>query len=186
MDAPSKMTARTVIQSNGRPRAPLTQELLKTALHYGPDTGIFTWLIHRKGTARAGSRAGAWKSGGYRHVQVFGVRYEEHRLAWFYMHGVWPNGEIDHIDRRKDNNCIANLRDVSRSENQQNMLMQSNNTSGHRGVSWSKSAKRWVASIVLHQKLTYLGSFVAIEDACAAYKAAAASMHTHNPISEVA
>jgi len=36
----------------------LTQEQLKSELSYNPDTGNFTWLINRRGGAKAGDIAG--------------------------------------------------------------------------------------------------------------------------------
>ena len=163
---------------------PLVQQQVHDALHYDAETGIFVWRVGRRGTARAGSRAGSLKSGGYRHLMLHGTRYEEHRLAWFYVHGVWPVGEVDHINRVKDDNRIANLREVTRSENQQNITLQSNNTSGYRGVIFSKRERRWIAQIGIHGKLKYLGSFNSPEVAYEAYKSAAAAVHTHNPLVE--
>lgn len=160
---------------------PLVQQQVHDALHYDAETGIFVWRVGRRGTARAGSRAGSLKSGGYRHLMLHGTRYEEHRLAWFYVHGVWPVGEVDHINRVKDDNRIANLREVTRSENQQNTTLQSNNTSGYRGVSWNRKDKRWTAQIVCNGVRKHLGSFKDVVAAQEAYKTAAAILHTHNP-----
>ena len=42
------------------------------------------------------------------------------RLAWFYVYGEWPKQCIDHINRIKTDNRIANLRDVSHKENMAN------------------------------------------------------------------
>ncbi|MFX4377260.1 HNH endonuclease, partial [Acinetobacter baumannii] len=41
-------------------------------------------------------------------------------MAWLYVHGVHPTGQIDHIDGDPLNNRISNLRDVSHAVNQQN------------------------------------------------------------------
>ncbi len=46
--------------------------------------------------------------------------YKAHRLAWFYVHGVWPKEQIDHINGDKADNCIANLRLADFSKNQAN------------------------------------------------------------------
>lgn len=45
-----------------------------------------------------------------------------HRLAWLYVHGEWPQREIDHKDNVRHHNWIGNLRDVSHSVNMQNQV----------------------------------------------------------------
>ena len=40
-----------------------------------------------------------------------------HRLVWFYIHGKWPEMELDHINNNKRDNRIENLREVTRGEN---------------------------------------------------------------------
>lgn len=44
------------------------------------------------------------------------------------------------------------------------------NTSGHVGVSWSKSKQRWIAKITANSITRYLGEFHDIDDAIAARK----------------
>ncbi|MBL7599406.1 HNH endonuclease, partial [Escherichia coli] len=37
-----------------------------------------------------------------------------HRLAWWWVYGEWPTGEIDHINHdRSDNLCAFNIRDFT-------------------------------------------------------------------------
>lgn len=47
-----------------------------------------------------------------------------------------------------------------------------NNTSGHKGVAWSKSNKKWRSSIMFKRKQIHLGYFEKIEDAIHARKRA--------------
>lgn len=71
-----------------------------------------------------------------------------------------PKGlEVDHIDGNGLNNSRSNLRIVTRSLNGLNKKMQSNNTSGHRGVSWDKINKRWTASAQKEGKTIRFGRF---------------------------
>lgn len=65
----------------------------------------------------AGKRALAHKSNGYCKGRINGVELKAHRVVWAHFHGIWPVGEIDHINRVRDDNSISNLRDVSRMEN---------------------------------------------------------------------
>ena len=98
----------------------LNQAKLKELLDYNPDTGGFTWRVDRSRTAKANAPAGTKSDLGYIRIIVCGKQYAAHRLVWMHVHGQWPASEIDHINRNKADNRIANLRQVTRSENCQN------------------------------------------------------------------
>lgn len=83
------------------------------------------------------------------------------------------NIEVDHKDRNKLNNRKENLRKCSHLENCRNRDILPNNTSGYKGVHWSKRNKKWVSGITLNGKLIYLGLFINKEDAAKAYNEAA-------------
>jgi hypothetical protein len=85
---------------------------------------------------------------------------------------LWPEDQIDHINRIRTDNRISNLREVSHKQNHQNRSKSSHNTSGHSGVSWYKQKSRWRAQITHNQKDIHLGLFTNLEDAIAARKAA--------------
>ena len=55
--------------------------------------------------------------------------------------------EIDHINRKKNDNRKQNLRLVTRQQNCVNKSIQSNNTSGIVGVYWDKAKNKWVGSL---------------------------------------
>lgn len=163
-----------------RPRGPrkpivstLTQEELHADLSYDPDTGVFR---RRSGAMVGDSEAGTVNGSGYREIRVRTQRYLAHRLAWFYVYGVWPKEQIDHINRIKTDNRIANLRDVTPLENSQNRLPQSRwsprvsdtgvDTAGRvRGVVWRKDVSKWVAYISVNGKQKHLGYFLTVEGA---------------------
>jgi hypothetical protein len=98
----------------------LTQARLKQLLDYDPETGVFTWRVNRGGAAKAGTRAGCPTPFYYRVIRIGGRSRREHSLAWLYVHGHWPADELDHINRVRDDNRIANLREVTHAENMQN------------------------------------------------------------------
>lgn len=154
----------------------LTAERLRELLSYDPETGIFTRRVRRSSQA-AGTQAG-WLGGGYWHIKLDKRCYLSHRLAWLHVYSMWPTGEIDHIDADKTNNCIANLRDVSHSVNQQNIKRpQAGNISGHLGVTWHPANKRWQAAIRANGHLKYLGSFDSPEAAYVVYVEAKRRLH---------
>ncbi len=96
----------------------ITLEQAKHLMNYDPETGIFTWRIAH-GNVKENAIAGTIQ-GGYRKVTICNEQVKIHRLAWFMIYGVWPSGQIDHIDGDKLNNRISNLRDVPMSINMQN------------------------------------------------------------------
>lgn len=155
----------------------LTQQKLKELLHYDPVTGEFTWLVARRGTACAGSKAGTVNSDGYIHIRLFGKQYKAHRLAWLYMTGSWPQDEIDHINKEKADNCWVNLREATRQQNEANKNLQSNNTSGFKGVYWNERAQKWSAQIRVNGKKKQIGLFDFQFDAMNSYILAANDLH---------
>jgi hypothetical protein len=84
-------------------------------------------------------------------------------------YGVDPL-HIDHIDGDPSNNKLANLRDVTPSENHRNRRVPSNNTSGVIGVSQRTDGK-WRACCTFKERTLVLGDFLSIEEAIAARQA---------------
>lgn len=143
-----------------------------------PETGIFTWKIPRF-KCRPGDLAGS-KSHlkGYIQVRLDYKRYYAHRLAWLYVHGVWPCGVIDHINGCADDNRIANLRDVSQGINRQNQRAPSSSSSVPLlGVSFNRRIGRYVAQIGTDGKRIGLGTFETPEQAQVAYINAKRLLH---------
>ena len=158
----------------------ITQEELKSLLHYNHETGIFTWKEYRGGWAYKDSIAGRENTQGYIDIMVKGRRYKAHRLVWLYLYGAWPEKEIDHINGVTRDNRLCNLREATHYENSQNTKHFSNNTSGHKGVSWHKRKKKWEVHIGVNGKLKYIGAYTDIEEAKEAYIKAKAEFHTFN------
>ena len=147
----------------------ITKELLHELLDYNPNTGYLIWKVHRGGTARKGTRAGALDHEGYRLVSLYNKTYKAHRLIWLYVTGNWPEGVIDHLDHDKDNNKLDNLRDCSHSHNSHNTSSKGKGKSKYLGVYIDSKSGRPTASIRIGGKTKYLGSFDSEEEAHAAY-----------------
>lgn len=155
----------------------LTQERLKDVLHYDESTGIFTWRVALSRRVRIGDVAGTVTNRGYITIKIDGRLYRAHRIAWLYVHGTFPPDQIDHIDHRRANNSIANLRLATQSENSMNMRLSAKNTSGFKGVSMYKPSGKWMAYAKLGGKQYHLGYFHTAEAASAAYEAFAKQHH---------
>lgn len=158
--------------------ANLERAALTRALNYDPLTGVFLWANPTSNRVAVGEVAGQLDTHGHRLISVNGVRYGAHRLAWFYVHGVWPSDEIDHINLIKDDNRIENLREATRAGNCRNVSRKKNNKSGFKGVMRHSQAKhRFQAQITVNGRPKYLGLFDTAEQAHAAYVRASNLYH---------
>ena len=79
---------------------------------------------------------------------------------------------VDHINGNTLDNRKENLRIITRSENNKNMRMRINNTSGATGVEYNEKSDNYKARITLHGKAFYLGTFNTLMEARAAYEGA--------------
>jgi len=112
----------------------------------------YKWHLHHEGYAESGSNS------------IF-----LHHLVL----GRPPVGmEIDHINRNRLDNRFENLRSVTFGQNNMNVSVGTNNTSGVTGVSWHKGARKWQAGIMLDYKNKHLGLFERKQDAIDARKEA--------------
>jgi len=149
---------------------------LRELLAYEQETGTFRWRV-RRGRHLAGSIAGSQlncRNGGpYRHIGVNGKWYLAHRLAWLWMTGAWPDGQVDHIDGDGLNNCWSNLRSASQSQNMANVGPRSNNTTGFKGAYFDRRHGMFFAQIQAEHHTHWLGYFETAEEANAAYAVAA-------------
>lgn len=159
----------------------LTQSRLKEMLSYDPDTGLFRYAKARP-RVRVGNVAGHQHKGhGYIQIKLDDRLYLAHRLAWLYVHGDWPTDQLDHIDRDRVNNRIANLREVDNARNAQNCGLQQNNKSGGKDVCWYKRKSRWMVRITIDGERKFLGYFADHNDALTARLNAEKVYHTHSP-----
>lgn len=152
---------------------------LRSMLNYDPVTGCFTWRQHRSNAIPAGSPAGNQSVHGYIRIRINGKAVMAARAAWAYVHGCWPDpsAEVDHLNCKRDDNRISNLRLGGRSENSCNTGIRKANTSGAKGVLWRKDRSSWFARIVKNGKPHHLGTFKSKESAAAARKEAADQLH---------
>ena len=150
----------------------ISQELLRSLFDYAPETGVLTWASDAKSNrAKAGQEAGYISTHiGYRYVGIGKQMFLAHRLIWLLEYGHLPK-VVDHINRDKTDNRLANLRAADKRLNAYNSKVQSNNKSGYRGVSWDKTANKWVSTFHRNGRKTFIGLFDTADEAAAAYGA---------------
>lgn len=154
----------------------LTQEHLRALLTYDPDSGALYWRP-RDGNASFNSRDAGTRAfntpmtNGYLCGRIGGKTYYAHRIIWKYVYGGEPKF-LDHINHKRDDNRLVNLRAVTKSENCRNVSKGSKNTSGHVGVAWDKRRNCWRAEIKVNGRNIYLGRFTEKSDAITARRKA--------------
>jgi hypothetical protein len=157
-------------------------KLINERLHYDPDTGVFTWKLST-GRSAAGSVAGtvADKYAGSPRllIRIGGRLHHASRLAVAITTGVFPKGDVDHVNHDTLDNRINNLRIVDRLSNNKNVKRKKNNTSGAAGVHFQKSAGKWSAQIGVNYKTVHLGLFAKFDDAVEARRKAEAQYDFH-------
>ena len=73
--------------------------------------------------------------------------------------------DTDHINRNKLDNRHCNLRTATRSENQQNVGIRKDNTSGVKGINYNITLKRWSARIQRNKVRKLIGFFKTKDEA---------------------
>ena len=155
-------------------KSTLTTELVRRVLSYDPETGIFRWKQPISRRVMPGQEAGALSSNGRLYIGVMGEKVAAHRLAWFYIHGEWPLGNVAPVNGNHADVRLANLKQETVADTARKGGKRSTNTSGLPGVSWSTSKSKWVATITRGYKRVHLGYFNEAAGASAAYQAALA------------
>ena len=140
----------------------ITQKLLHELYEYH-DGNLYN-KKYRNSSSKIGDIVGSKYNKGYIVTYINNVRYSVHRLIFMYHHGYLPKF-IDHINGKRDDNHIENLREASLSQNACNRSITSTNKSGIKGVHWNNYHKKWTAVCWLNKKSYFVGHFKILEDA---------------------
>lgn len=152
----------------------LTPELLWGLFAY--DSGNLRWNVKLNKRVLVGAIAGSKDGHGYIQIMINGKRYKAHRLIYaMHMDSLPP--VIDHINGKRDDNRIENLRPATLEENARNAKKPKRNTSGAKNVYWYNRHKKWMAAITVDGKQRHIGYFDTVE---AAEAAAIASRNEHH------
>lgn len=144
----------------------ITLEMIHQLLDYNPDTGVFTWRSSYKRRICghvAGTVHTTGTGGKYIRISVRGKKLYAHRVAFWITNGVYPEQEVDHVNRNGCDNRLCNLRLVSSRENAANRK-QRRDTSRY-GVGVYKDGSRFVAMVKRQGVLHRVGSFGTPEQA---------------------
>lgn len=92
--------------------------------------------------------------------------YRIHRLVAeaFIEKTDYSQNFVDHINHVTTDNSVGNLRWTTRSQNCMNQIVTTRNTSGHKGVSWSKQFNKWIANINVNKKKVFTVDYLKIKN----------------------
>jgi len=164
-------------------------EYIKECLNYDPESGTLTWRhdrpdYHFKNATikarwlgiHAGKKISCVAANGYIVFNINKIMYLAHRICFAIDNHLEIDQlppQIDHRDNIRTNNSRSNLRAANSLLNSWNVLKASHNTSGFKGVTWSKQSDKWRSCIQVNGKQKHLGFYDSKEDAHAAYVRAA-------------
>lgn len=151
---------------------PEVQAWLRETYSYDPETGV---------VSKNGAPVGAHVEGnGYLRFRIKCARLgvntlaSVHRVAWFFISGVFSAADVDHVNMDRRDNRARNLRSASRSQNMANTKKRSTAASSrYKGVSWRARHERWCAEVRVQGECLYLGEYRTEHEAAQAYDAAA-------------
>jgi hypothetical protein len=129
--------------------------------------GALFWIKSRTNSVKVGERAGRLKNGGYRIVGVNDGAYMEHRVIYAIIHGIDPGQRfVDHINGKRSDNRIENLRLATFNENCANRsVVPKQSKSGIRGVARVRNSDKWVARVQVNNKQIHGGVFPTADQA---------------------
>jgi hypothetical protein len=150
-----------------------TLSRLRQVLSYDYRTGTFRWLTPPWNHPRLKGQVAGTNVGGYVSIQIDKVLYRAHRLAWLYMTGCPPLGELDHRNRKPADNRWCNLRPATKFENARNHTMTYKKASGLPvGVRLHRKTGRYEARIRVNGRTVSLGCSATAKVASGRYVAA--------------
>jgi hypothetical protein len=134
-------------------------------LEYDETSSTFVrWKKSLDGKTKVGREWGGGNTQeGYKYGVIRQKIYTTHRVVYYLHYGIWSDRKmvVNHKDSNRSNNSIDNLEMISLYENviHKNRSINSNNTSGHRGISQCGPDKY----LVLHRGI-WRGRVWSVED----------------------
>ncbi len=143
----------------------LTAERLREILSYDVETGVFRWRIDTVRCCMGDVAGNTSHKRGYRHITIDYRKYLSHRLAWLYVYGKWPIGNLDHINGDTDDNRISNIRVATIQQNCWNKSLRKDNKLGVRNI--RRRGNGYRVQILIGRQRVYNKQFKSLEMAIA-------------------
>ena len=112
----------------------------------------------------------------YRNIKNLNGNYVKISMHRFIMKPA-KGYVVDHVNHFTLDNQKENLRICTHSQNAMNRGAQSNNKTGHKGVSYEKKLNKFKVQIRVNKKNITIGYYINLNDAAKAYNSAALKYH---------
>ncbi len=136
-------------------------ENIEDVIRYDDVTGYLYWKKQISNRIKIGDVAGSVRHDGYVTVSIFGKEYLAHRIAYYLMTCQFPEDELDHIDGNPNNNKWDNIRDSTRSGNNQNT--RGYGKLGVRNVYYRPDRNTYQVKLMVDGKRITIGSYSDLE-----------------------
>ena len=144
---------------------------------YNHETGILIRINKTTWNAKVGIPIGNLRKDGYLAVGFENKPILLHRAIWLIVYKKMPAFFIDHINGKKDDNRLCNLREATKAQNGRNQPVRKDNKLGIKGVHFDKSRGNYKAQATYNKKHFNLGRFEKAEDAAKAFNDFALKNH---------
>ena len=122
---------------------------------------------------RSTNKRGYLRPDGYVYSRLRGRQYPEHRLVFLLHQGFLPY-QVDHINGKRDDNRIENLRSASHAQNCMNRKPM---CASKKGCYWQPKRNKWIAQIGFGGKRITIGYFSSLDEAAEAYAKKSKELH---------
>lgn len=169
----------------------LTSKEASELFEYDPVDGVLYWKPLPERYPNGRIRAKAYRrriaAGSFNHkrnfinVQYNGINYKAHRIIWLLVYGHYPEAHIDHVNGNGSDNRLENIRIATNAENNQNLTVRKDNTSGFQGVWFNKKRGKFSAELCVGKKRIRKYGFLTAEQAYDEYLRLKQEHHKFHP-----
>lgn len=140
-------------------RKKLNQRLVRKLFRY--ENGNLFWQVRTNSRIDFENPVGTPHTNGYLKTKIFKQDFYIHRLVYLFHKGLMPDF-VDHVNRKRDDNRIENLRECSHSNNH-------GNREHLGGIKFNEKHGNWKARITKNKVHFWIGTFATKAEAVEAY-----------------